>query len=211
MQWRGVQATRSQLFSVCDITATGLFAVEGAMVAAAVGLDLFGVLVIAFVSCLFGGIIRDVLLGDFPPASLRRPVYPTLALVAALLVAIGYHVIETVPRMLLLVPDAAGLGLFAVVGVTKALDFKIIPVTAVLLGTVSAVGGGVIRDVLLDRVPGILREDIYALAAVAGALTTVLALRAGVPRGWAMTAGFAVCFLLRMASVWWNWQLPHVV
>lgn len=211
MPLRDLQMTRARLFSVCDVTATGLFAVEGAMIAAAVGLDLFGIVVVAFVSCLFGGIIRDVLLGDLPPAALRRPVYPALALVAALVVAVGYHFIETVPRLALLVPDAAGLGLFAVVGVTKALDFKIIPITAVLLGTVSAVGGGVVRDVLLDRVPGILREDIYALAAAAGATTTLLALRAGVPRGWAMTLGFAVCFLLRMASVWWNWQLPHVV
>lgn len=205
-----MRLTRARLFSVCDIAATGLFAVEGAMVAARAGLDLFGILVIAFVSSLVGGITRDLLLGDTPPASLRRATYPILALVAAVTVAIGYHVIDSVPRLVLVVPDAAGLGLFAVLGVTKALDFKIIPVAAVLLGTVSAVGGGVVRDVLLDQVPGILREDIYALAAAGGAITTVLALRAGMPRGWAMTAGFAVCFALRMTSVLLGWQLPRL-
>ena len=211
MSVRKVRVTRARLFSVCDVTATGLFAVEGAMVAAAVGLDLFGIVVIAFVSSLVGGIIRDVLLGDVPPASLRRMVYPTLALFAALLVAVGHQFIDSIPRLVMVVPDAAGLALFAVVGVTKALDFRILPVTAVLLGTVSAVGGGVVRDVLLGRVPAILREDVYALAAAAGALTTLLAIRAGMPRGGAMALGFAVCFGLRMAAVLWNWQLPHVV
>lgn len=205
-----MRLTRARLFTVCDIAATGLFAVEGAMIAAAAGLDVFGILVIAFVSSLVGGITRDLLLGDTPPAALRRGTYPTLALVAATTVAIGYHFIDSVPRLVLVVPDAAGLGLFAVLGVTKALDFKIIPVTAVLLGTVSAVGGGVTRDVLLGRVPGILHQDVYALAAAAGALVTLLALRAGVPRGWAMAAGFTVCFVLRMTSVLLGWQLPHV-
>ena len=205
-----MRITAARLLTLTDQAATFLFAVEGALAAVVAGLDLFGILVIAFVTALVGGIIRDVLIGYTPPASLRGASYPAVAFAGAVLVFLLYRSIREVPAGLLLWSDAAGLALFAVVGATKALDFKLTPLVAVLLGTVSAVGGGVTRDVLLNLVPAVLREDIYAVAAAAGGTVTVLCLRLGVPRALAMAAGFVVCFSLRLVSVWQGWSLPHV-
>jgi len=97
-----------------------------------------------------------------------------------------------------------------VVGAAKATEFKLNPLVAALLGMVSAVGGGVVRDILLNIVPNILRTDIYAVAALCGAGTTVIALRLGASRAVAMAAGFAVCFLLRIVSAWRGWNLPRI-
>jgi uncharacterized membrane protein YeiH len=205
-----VRTKAARLLTLSDQAATFLFAVEGALAAAVAGLDLFGILVIAFVTALVGGIIRDVLIGYTPPASLRGASYPIVAFTGAVLVFLLYRAVREVPEALLLWSDAAGLALFAVVGATKARDFKLTPLVAVLLGTISAVGGGVTRDVLLNLVPAVLREDIYAVAAAAGAAVTVICLRLGAPRALSMAAGFVVCFLLRLVSVWRGWSLPRV-
>jgi len=205
-----VRITAGRLLPVADQAATFLFAVEGALIAAAMGLDLFGIMVIAFVSSLVGGIIRDVLIGYTPPASLRGASYPIVAFAGAALVFVLHQAVQQLPDVLLLWSDAAGLALFAVVGATKAIDFKLNPLVAALLGMVSAVGGGVVRDILLNRVPTILQEDIYAVAALAGAGTTVIARRLGASRAVSMALGFAVCFLLRIISHWQGWNLPRI-
>ena len=100
------------------------------------------------------------------------------------------------------------LALFAVAGTEKALAYGIHPSTAVPLGAITAVGGGVVRDVLLAQIPAVLRVDIYATAALAGSLVMVAGARIGVPRTTAAILGGAVCFTLRMLAVWQNWQLP---
>jgi uncharacterized membrane protein YeiH len=205
-----VRITAGRLLTTADLAATFLFAVEGAIVARYADLDIFGILVIGFVSALVGGILRDLLIGYTPPASLRSAIYPVTAFAGAGLVIALDRVVEQIPTALLQFTDAAGLALFAVVGATKAVDFKINGFVATLLGAVSAVGGGVVRDLLLNLVPGILRQDIYAVAALAGAAATVLALRWGAPRALAMSIGFAVCFLLRIVSVWQGWHLPRL-
>ena len=205
-----MRITAGRLLTAADLAATFLFAVEGALIAAAVGLDLFGIMVIGFVSSLVGGIIRDVLIGYTPPASLRGAWYPTTAFTGAALVFLLHQTVEQLPDILLLWSDAAGLALFAVVGATKAIDFKLNPLIASLLGMVTAVGGGVVRDILLNQVPTILQEDIYAVAALAGAATTVLARRLGASRALSMALGFLVCFLLRIVSHWQGWNLPRI-
>jgi len=205
-----VRITAGRLLTLADQAATFLFAVEGALAAVLVGLDLFGILVIAFVTSLVGGIIRDLLIGSTPPASLRGASYPTVAFAGAVLVFGLHQAVQQLPTSLLLWSDAAGLALFAVVGATKATEFKLNPLVAALLGMVSAVGGGVVRDILLNIVPNILRTDIYAVAAFCGAGTTVIALRLGASRAVAMGAGFAVCFLLRIVSAWRGWNLPRI-
>ncbi len=206
----GVRITAGRLLTAADLAATCLFAVEGAIVARYADLDVFGILVIGFVSALVGGIIRDLLIGYAPPASLRSWLYPVTAFAGAALVIGLDQLVEQIPLSLLQFTDAAGLALFAVVGATKAVDFKINGLVATLLGAVSAVGGGVTRDLLLNVVPGILRQDIYAVAALAGAGATVIALRVRAPRAAAMAIGFAVCFLLRVVSVWQGWNLPRL-
>lgn len=204
-----MRITAGRLLTAADLAATCLFAIEGAIVARYADLDLFGVLVIGFVSALVGGILRDVLIGYTPPASLRSALYPVTAFAGAGVVIGLARLVEQIPIGLLQFTDAAGLALFAVVGATKAIDFRINWFVAILLGAVSAVGGGVTRDLLLNVVPGILRQDIYAVAALAGAAATVLALHLKAPRALAMGVGFAVCFLLRMVSVWLGWSLPR--
>ena len=205
-----MRITAGRLLTLADQAATFLFAVEGALAAVLVGLDLFGILVIAFVTALVGGIIRDLLIGATPPASLRGASYPTIAFAGAFLVFGLHQAVQQLPTSLLLWSDAAGLALFAVVGAAKATEFKLNPLVAALLGMVSAVGGGVVRDILLNIVPNILRTDIYAVAALCGAGTTVIALRLGASRAIAMAAGFAVCFLLRIVSTWRGWNLPRI-
>jgi uncharacterized membrane protein YeiH len=202
------RGSRSQhLVTAADFAGTFVFALEGALAAVVAHLDLFGVMVLGFATALGGGVIRDVLMGALPPSALRGWGYPATAFAAA---TIGF-LIEPhlqVPNHLLITLDAAGLSLFAVAGAGKALDAGIHPLSCVLLGAVTAVGGGTTRDVLLARIPAILRVDVYATAALFGALVLVLGRRLGLPPALAAALGALACFTLRMLSVWHHWQLP---
>jgi uncharacterized membrane protein YeiH len=191
-----------------DLAGTFVFAVEGAVSAMRGSLDLLGVMVISFVAALGGGVIRDLLLGATPPSAIRDWRYPALTFAAGLLTFVLHSFVPPVAGLVVTVLDAAGLALFAVAGVEKALLYKIRPFVAMLMGTITGVGGGVIRDILLARVPLVLRADIYASAAFFGALVVVLARRAGVSPGWAAFAGGVACFALRMAAVTFGWHLP---
>jgi uncharacterized membrane protein YeiH len=191
-----------------DMAGTLVFAVEGALSAMRGGLDLLGVMVISFVAALGGGVIRDLLLGATPPNAIRDWRYPALTFAAGFITFTFHSLAPPAPGVLLIVLDAAGLALFAVAGVEKALLYKVHPFVAMLMGTITGVGGGVIRDILLARVPLVLRADIYASAAFFGALVVVLARRAGVSPGWAAFAGGLACFALRMAAVTFGWHLP---
>ena len=199
------------LLTAVDLTATFVFAMEGAIAATYYDVDVFGVIVLGFSTALVGGIIRDVLIGCTPPASLRSPTYPVVAFAGAGLVLILDRAVDDIPLVLLQVTDALGLSLFAVAGAMKALDYGIRSLVAALLGAVSAVGGGVVRDMMLNIVPIVLRTEVYAIAALAGAAATVFAVRyvrAG--RAAAMTAGFLVCLVVRLVAVWQGWSLPHL-
>lgn len=202
--------TGSRVLLVVDLLATLLVALEGGAAAVNGHLDLLGILVLAFVSSLGGGIVRDLLLGALPPNALRDWRYGTVALSGGALIILGFRLMTRVPEMPLTMMDAAGLGLFAVAGADKAMEFRVPPLAAVLLGGITGCGGGVIRDLLLGRVPRILNSDVYATAALFGALLTVLLLRAKVNRGWAMALGAAACFALRMTAVVRHWSLPHL-
>lgn len=190
--------------------ATLLVSVEGASAAVMGHLDILGILVLAFVSAVGGGMIRDVLLGALPPNAMRDWRYGTAALGGGLLVIAGYGLTTQLPPMVLTALDAAGLSLFAVAGADKAAEFNVSPLAAVLLGAVTGCGGGVVRDLLLTQVPRILHADFYATAALLGSLLTVLLLRIRVHRGLAMTCGATLCFSLRMMAVVHHWSLPHL-
>lgn len=191
-----------------DLAGTFVFAVEGAFSAMRGGLDLLGVMVISFVAALGGGVIRDLLIGDTPPNAIRDWRYPALTFATGLLTFIFHSAVQQFPVGLVTVLDAAGLALFAVAGVEKALLFGIRPFVAMLMGTVTGVGGGVIRDMLLARVPLVLHADIYATAAFAGAFVVVAARRAGLPPSLAALAGGVACFVLRVLAVSYGWHLP---
>jgi uncharacterized membrane protein YeiH len=202
---------RDQLLFSADIAGTLIFAIEGAVAAVHGNLDLMGLMVLAFATALGGGIIRDLLIGDAPPAALKDWRYAATAFAGAAMVFFLHRPVERHMDSEILFLDAAGLSLFAIVGTRKALVFGLNPLVAVLLGTISGVGGGTIRDVLLAQVPTVLRSDVYATAALAGAIVMAAAYRVGVPRVWAAAFGGTICFCLRVVSVWEHWNLPRVM
>jgi uncharacterized membrane protein YeiH len=196
------------LFAV-DIMGTLVFSVEGAMAAVNGNLDLIGIMTLAFSTALGGGIVRDVLLGALPPASLRDWRYPTIVLAAAVAVFFMHRWVRAVPVMAIQILDAAGLAIFAIAGTEKAMLYKMNPLVSVLLGTITGVGGGTIRDVLLNQVPTVLRLEIYASAAMVGSACMILATRIRFSTIWAAGFGAFVCFFLRVISVWKHWNLPR--
>ncbi|MGA2900239.1 MAG: trimeric intracellular cation channel family protein [Candidatus Acidiferrales bacterium] len=198
----------SKLLLWADLAGTFLFAVEGALIAVPANLDLLGVMVLAFSTALVGGIIRDVLIGAVPPASLRDWRYATAAFTGGVIVFFLHPYVRSIPAPVIMTLDAVALSLFAVAGTEKALLYKMHPFIAVLLGAVTAVGGGTVRDVLLAQIPNVLRSDIYATAALAGATVMVAATKLRVPPALAAVSGGLVCFLLRVISVWQHWNLP---
>jgi uncharacterized membrane protein YeiH len=204
-----IDATR--LLFVADIAGTLVFATEGAMAAINNDLDLLGAMVLAFATALGGGIIRDILLGALPPASLRDRRYPMTVLAAGATVFFLHHYVRVVPTPVIQVLDAAGLALFAIAGTQKAMMHRMNRLVAVLLGTITAVGGGTIRDVLLAQVPSVLRFEIYATAALVGSACKVAARKLRIPTPWAAALGGAICFLLRIISLWRHWNLPRVM
>lgn len=195
------------LLLLADLIGTFVFALSGATVATRRQLDLFGVLVLSFAASSAGGICRDVLIGATPPAALRDWRYLAVAVSAGLITFFWAPLIErmkTPVRMF----DAAGLGLFAVAGAQKALDYGLNPVMAALLGMVTGIGGGMLRDVLLADVPMVLRADLYAISALAGATMVVVGIAMGLPSAAVMFAGALLCFVLRMLAVRRGWHLP---
>jgi uncharacterized membrane protein YeiH len=168
-------------------------------------------MVLAFATALAGGIIRDLLIGAIPPGAIRDWRYSAVAFLAAIVVFVWHRYVSRVPNGFIMVVDAAGLALFAVAGAAKALDYGIHPFMAVLMGGITGVGGGTVRDLLLARIPTVLRSDVYATAALAGAAVMVLGLSLGFPSTLMTISGAVVCFLLRIVSVWRHWSLPRVL
>jgi uncharacterized membrane protein YeiH len=197
------------LLLAIDLIGTFVFAVEGALAAIQGNLDLLGMMVLSFATALGGGIIRDVLIGAVPPNSIRDWRYGVVAFLGAAAVFFFHEFVQQVPAPVLIGLDAAGLALFAVAGAGKALAYEIHPFVAILMGGITGVGGTV-RDVLLAQVPTVLRADVYAVAALAGAAVMIAGLRLRGPRTVMAVVGAGVCFVLRVIAVWQHWNLPRV-
>ncbi|MFP7721722.1 trimeric intracellular cation channel family protein [Lysobacter sp. A3-1-A15] len=190
-----------------DFIGTFAFAVSGATAGVRKGLDLFGVLVIAFAAATAGGLARDALLGATPPVALVDWRYLALSTVAGVVTFYRYETIERF-RNPLQVSDAIGLGLFAVIGASKALDHGVGPVGAVMLGILTGIGGGIVRDLLVMQVPGVLQRELYAIAALLGALVVVAGDAMGLPTTPVAVVGAVACFALRFMAMRHGWQLP---
>jgi len=190
-----------------DLAGTFVFALSGAMAGVKHRLDLFGVLVLSFAAANTGGITRDVLIGAVPPGAISDWHYLAVSLFAGVLT---FFFPSRVDRQWnpVLVFDAAGLALFAVTGATKALASGLNPFMATLLGMLTGIGGGMARDLLLAQVPMVLRADLYAVAALAGAAVVVGAHALQLPAEAAALAGAALCFGLRVLAIRHHWQLP---
>jgi uncharacterized membrane protein YeiH len=163
----------TQLLLALDLLGVAVFALSGALVAIRSHLDVFRVLVLAYATALAGGVTRDVLIGAIPPQGTSDWRYPSLAYTPGAAAIVWHRGIERL-RQPILVLDAAGLAVFAVSGTQKALAYNLTPVMAALLGVLTAVGGGLFRDLLLARVPTVLQVEIYAAAALAGSAVVVL-------------------------------------
>ncbi|MBL6458950.1 TRIC cation channel family protein [Belnapia sp. T6] len=195
------------LVRALDLVGTFVFAISGAALGVQRRMDLFGVLVLAFVTAVFGGITRDILIGAVPPASVGSWHSLALAVVAGLLVFRFSGLIDRLQHPVLFF-DAAGLGVFAVAGTQKALDAGINWPMAAVLGMISGIGGGMVRDVLTAQVPTVLRADIYAVAALAGALVVVVGSAVGLPSTAVALTGIALCMFLRLMALYHGWRLP---
>jgi uncharacterized membrane protein YeiH len=190
-----------------DFVGTFAFAISGATAGVRKGLDLFGVLVLAFAAATAGGIARDALLGATPPVALVDWRYLAVAMLAGVVTFYRFDDIDRL-RNPLQFTDAVGLGLFAVVGAGKALEYGVGPVGAVMLGVLTGIGGGIVRDLLVVQVPVVLQRELYAIAALLGATVVVAGDALGLPATPVAIAGAAACFALRFAAMRFGWQLP---
>lgn len=191
-----------------DLAGTFAFALSGALTALrGARLDIVGVITLGMITAIGGGIIRDVLIDSLPPATFSDWRYLTVAAGGGLIAFIfGRHLDRLTPLIDIL--DAAGLSLFAITGATKALQFGLGPAQAVILGAITAVGGGTLRDVIIRQIPSVLRSGLYAIPALIGATVIVITSKLGY-YGLATALGAAaVCFLVRMVGLYFNLNAP---
>jgi uncharacterized membrane protein YeiH len=197
------------LLLVLDLTGTFAFALNGALTAIRVAqIDIIGVLTLGVITALGGGIVRDIVIDALPPATFSDWRYLAVAAAGALIAfALGQRLDRHATAITIL--DAAGLSLFAVTGASKALQFGLGPVQAVILGAVTAVGGGTVRDVMLQRVPVVLRSELYAIPALVAAAITVVATKMdayGIP---VAVVAAVICFSIRMWGVRFGVNAPR--
>jgi uncharacterized membrane protein YeiH len=195
------------LLLALDLIGTFVFALSGAASGVKHKLDAFGVGVMAFVAGNAGGVIRDLLIGAVPPAAIKDWRYVAVSLAAGGVTFLWYRNVTRLQSVVLLL-DAAGLGLFAVAGTQKALAFGVNPFVSALLGMLTGVGGGVLRDLLVNEIPVVLRTDLYALAALAGAAVVVGGHFAHWPPTATTIAGAILCFAIRLLAIRRGWSLP---
>jgi len=194
------------LILVLNLAGTFVFGLSGGLAAVRARLDLFGVTVLAAVVALAGGITRDVLIGT-APATFRDWRYLASAGAAGMVCFFAGRALDRAERGIMFF-DALGLGLFAVTGATKALQFGLGPVQAILLGTITGIGGGVLRDVLLREVPTVLREGLYAIPALLGATVLVVAQRAGSTNPVFPVLGALACVIIRLVGLRYGVNVP---
>ncbi|HEY7434197.1 MAG TPA: trimeric intracellular cation channel family protein [Methylomirabilota bacterium] len=195
------------LLLALDLLGTFVFALSGAVKGVKGRLDLFGVLVMSFAAASAGSITRDVVIGAVPPAAISDWRYLAASVLAGLLTFTWHPVIERV-RSAVLVFDGAGLALFAVTGTQAALASGLNLIMAALLGMVTGIGGGMLRDLLVGEVPIVLRTDLYAVAALLGATVVAGGDVIGLPPAAGTIAGAIVCFGLRVVAIRRGWRLP---
>ena len=200
--------TNSVPYLVLDLIGTFAFALNGALTAIRVArLDIVGVVALGMLTAIGGGMMRDVLLGDLPPATFSDWRYLAVAAGGSLVAFVFGRGLDRVATAIVLL-DAAGLSLFAVSGALKSLDFGVGAAQAVILGVVTGVGGGTLRDVLIREVPAVLTSGLYAIPALVGAFLVVTADQLGAPGLAAAVGAAGVCFAIRMVGVHFGIDAP---
>lgn len=208
------------IFQFCEALGTAAFAVSGAMVAIDKGTDIFGVLLMAVFTALGGGTLRDVLIGYFPPRMFTNFHYVLLSCICAVTVFIIARIFKEryIERERLIeqvnnVFDAIGLGIFAVSGARIGMEagFADNIFLTTFLGTTTAIGGGMLRDVLLQEMPFVLKKRVYAVAAIVGALGYALLMRMGVNGVMAYALGMMATIAVRILATVFRWNLPKEI
>ncbi len=195
------------LLVVLDLGGTFVFAISGAAAAVKHRLDIFGVMVLSFAAGNAGGITRDLLIGAVPPAAIADWTYVGVSVTAGFLTFFGYSVIARLTNHVLWF-DAVGLAFFAVAGTQKALVHGLNPAMAALLGMLTGIGGGMLRDVLVNEIPTVLRADLYALAALACAAVVAMGQVLHIQPLATTIVGGTLCFSLRFMAIQYGWHLP---
>jgi len=197
------------LENVLNLIGLFAFAVSGALLAVRRQFDLVGMAVLATITALGGGIIRDVLIGAIPPAALRNTWWLAVPLVATAVVFFLHRPVGRLNRAVLFF-DAIGLGVFCAAGTAKAIAFGLVPLAAILMGTITGIGGGILRDVLAGDIPSVLRKDskLYAVPAVLGSTAVAVAHVAGWDGIWIQVMAAALITGLRLLALWRGWGAP---
>lgn len=194
---------------VIDILGTIAFAVAGAFSAMEKKLDPFGVLILAFVTAIGGGTLRDILIGNLPVGWLRDHTTTIVIIVSTIITLFFGRYVKQFSKTLFLF-DAMGLGLFTIIGVEKGQALHFSPGICITLGTITACFGGVIRDVLLNNVPLIFQREIYASAAIAGGAVYLLLLQTNLTKDWATITSIVVIVVIRIIAMRYKLALPRV-
>ncbi len=202
-----MQTSISPLLTALDLVGTFAFALSGAAAGIKHRADLFGMLVLAFVAATAGGLTRDLLIGAVPPAALTNLNYTFVPIAAGLIMFALPKVAHRVGPLVALL-DAAGLAVFAVTGTDKALAYGINPVSAAMLGMLTGIGGGIVRDILVTELPIVLRADLYAVAALAAAALVSVGYWLNWPAVTTGVGAMLLCFVLRVIAIWRRWHLP---
>ncbi|MCW5852083.1 MAG: trimeric intracellular cation channel family protein [Anaerolineae bacterium] len=202
-----MQTPISPLLTALDLIGTFAFALSGAAAGIKHRADLFGMLVLAFVAATAGGLTRDLLIGAVPPAAISDLNYTFVAIAAGLILFALPRVARQVGPLVALL-DAAGLAVFAVSGTDKALAYGIHPVSAAMLGMLTGIGGGIVRDILVNEVPIVLRRDLYAVAALAAGVLVSVGYGLHWPAAPTGVAAMLLCFVLRVLAIQRRWGLP---
>ena len=204
------------LWTFFEIAGTIAFAISGALVGISRRMDIFGILVLALNTAIGGGIIRDVLVGNIPPNSFKTSIYILLTVITTLIIFLIYrkqilrYVSRRKLRKMYLLADTLGLASFTVTGTTIGFNaYPEYPLFAITLGLITAVGGGIIRDVLAQRIPSVLQEEIYALPSIIGGIVFYLIAIIGDDYWYlASPISFFVVFFLRMIGIYYRLSLP---
>jgi uncharacterized membrane protein YeiH len=200
---------KEEIFTIIDIVGTAAFSISGVFAGMKKKLDLFGIFIVAFITAIGGGTIRDILIGDFPVSWMRTGNYSLVILVSAAVALLFYKVINNYEKTLMLF-DSIGLGFFTVLGIKKAMAFGFSPGLCVALGTITACFGGLIRDIILNEIPHILHKEIYATACIIGGAVFLLLNRTSISPEIADVIVILLIVLIRLVAIRKNWSLPGV-
>ena len=196
------------LIYIIDMFGTAIFAISGVLLAGRLKMDPFGVIVLASVTAIGGGTIRDMALGATPVFWITDTNYLLVIFITCILTMLIIRKPKRLPWYVLPVSDAIGLAVFVGIGVEKALSYNADPMVAVIMGVITGCGGGIIRDVLAREVPMVLRSEVYATACILGGIVHTSALEFNIQSSTAMLMGVAATLIIRLAAIRWHLSLP---